>query len=66
MFAVYSANWLKGGNDMTVYIPPKSLEPELIAVPDGTKSNITILVCAVIPAVIFITGIVVWYRRKYS
>lgn len=66
VFAVYSANWLKGGNDMTVYIPPKSLEPELIAVPDGTKSNITILVCAVIPAVIFITGIVVWYRRKYS
>ncbi len=66
MFVVYSANWLKDGEDTTIYIPPKSLEPDLIAVPDGTKRNITIFVCAVIPAVIFIFGIVVWYRRKYS
>ncbi|MCI8804517.1 MAG: GldG family protein [Clostridiales bacterium] len=66
LFAVDCANWLKGGESATVYIPAKSLETEAITVPDGTKSNITAFVCVIIPGVIFILGIIVWYKRRYS
>jgi len=66
LFAVDCANWLKGGESATVYIPAKSLQAETITVPDGTKSNITLFVCGIIPGIIFILGIIVWYKRRYS
>lgn len=63
-FAMNIANWLKG-EATSIYIPPKSLEQETIMIPEGTGSNITIFVCGVIPAIIFISGIIVWYKRRY-
>jgi len=65
MFAINSANWLKD-EEVSVYIPPKSLEEETIMIPEGTASNITIFVCGIIPVVIFSGGIFVWYKRRYS
>ncbi len=64
-FAINSASWLKG-EASSIYIPPKSLEQETISIPDGTKENITIFVCAVMPIIIFGIGVYVWYKRRYS
>ncbi len=66
LYVLDCASWLKGGESTTIYIPAKSLETDYITIPDGTKSNITILVCGVIPGIIFILGIIVWYKRRYS
>ncbi len=62
-FMVNALNWLDDNED-SVYIAPKSLATGKIVIDDGAANKIKLLSWAIIPGVLFITGIVVWLRRR--
>lgn len=60
---VSAMNWLNDTSD-NVYIAPKSLESDSIVVSAATVIVIALICCLVIPFGLFITGFVVWLKRR--
>lgn len=62
-FILSCINWLNDSSD-NVYITPKSLESESIVVDFASGIVILLVCCVVIPVGFFVTGIVVWLKRR--
>lgn len=60
---VSAVNWLNDSSD-NVYIAPKSLESDSIVINAATVIIIALICCLIIPFGLFITGFVVWIKRR--
>lgn len=63
-FAINSLNWLQDKKD-TISIRPKDLTAPTLMLNSFQKLALSGLVVIVIPAIIMITGIIVWIKRRH-
>jgi len=62
VFALKSIAWLVE-NEKLISIPPKDTTPNRITVSDRQR-NLAIVVVCLLPALIMLTGVTVWWRRR--
>ena len=62
-FVISGLNWLNDQNE-SIYISPKDIMTETVVVDEASANKIKILAWAIIPAVIFIAGFIVWAVRR--
>jgi len=62
VFALKSIAWLVE-NEKLISIPPKDTTPNRITVSDRQR-NLAIVVVCLLPALVMLTGVTVWWRRR--